>query len=687
MEVSHPVQYPIRSPHTREHTADRLLRHTPTKTPSVLQRSASVRRRPSQHQGPKRNESNDESQIPAAVSEIEELGVIEPLPRSRTPRSADTHSAMNRASLQGPVHHEDRKLSSDPSLSEEAAVDAQLRNLNLGQPSGDSSTLHTPNDHVQRTSDVLDLTHAAANQRVIPSRSTSENDDRRRSARLPWPIPDSPATQGSAEYSEDALKAALEGTNSSIDVELEQLIVGDANLDVHVKSLYSEGEHMLNTDTKVVQRSSSLPCTTGVFSKLKDKFRGIPERCISASHAQDSQEKCEESTHTPRALNGVSIFYSSKDNRVIVDPASGDPMQLTNSQKIRRSYSFQARIGLFRTQSARSLDSIRTFTINQLQPLLRNLPFAHLMRSTSFESASFSQSVKEHLMKAAFSRSAKLKLWFRAGQVSASGRSTVMRVAYPSLKCSLCPRIFKGPDRKRRYARHCNKVHDPSFPANVEDAGSVNHSSHMRVLIRTRGVLSVDEFFSDHSVDAELPESPMYLDTEHIETRRSIATSMDLITNADKANDASLSWDLEEDKVLWLKPYDPWTQDDINHTSRAAFADSISCPYCDVEYCGLQKKVYLNRHVNARHPEHVPKPVKRKKIENDFIQHTKHHGFRNKIHEGLRLKEDIIGPLLSIRHDKAKERQKRLWAERQRKSGSAILAPTGGFIELHEYAQ
>ncbi|KAF2727346.1 hypothetical protein EJ04DRAFT_517310 [Polyplosphaeria fusca] len=97
----------------------------------------------------------------------------------------------------------------------------------------------------------------------------------------------------------------------------------------------------------------------------------------------------------------------------------------------------------------------------RLHPSLnRRLPFAALMRSSSQQNAAFIQSVYALQDIRANLRARPPKAhrsnW---GMVSMSGRGSVLKAAYPPIKCEMCPRTFVGQQRKRNLAGHRRRVH------------------------------------------------------------------------------------------------------------------------------------------------------------------------------------------------------------------------------------
>jgi hypothetical protein len=327
-------------------------------------------------------------------------------------------------------------------------------------------------------------------------------------------------------------------------------------------------------------------------------------------------------------------------------------VQLTNSQKIRRCFSFQARIGILRTQSARSVDILRSYTTRHRQTILKSTPFSQLMRSKSLETASFLHSVKQlEAIRAALGDAARSKHWFRAGKISASGRSAVMRVAYPALRCSLCPRVFKGIERKHRYARHCMKMHESSHcAADAEDTDSLHSSNAIFSSARGGAIQSVDDYLLDHSTIigltvSALPHQTVAPDSENAPSSVSdSSTSLDDFSGGShrahpaspspcnsSPSEASSSSTIPKyvsnaaiGDILWSESYVPWAQDryvpwaqdhyvkdflrpieEAEEPSRP-LPPSAHCPQCNVTYHGTNAMDFLTRHIDAKHKSTVP---------------------------------------------------------------------------------
>lgn len=249
----------------------------------------------------------------------------------------------------------------------------------------------------------------------------------------------------------------------------------------------------LNTSIVEVKRSISVPSTTEISSELSPEICNF-KRSISAPFVCEQVEKeaCPADI-TPPELNGVSLYYSFKTERIVLSPGGENLVLLTNSQKIRRCSSFRAHVSVMRTQSVRSLEIIRSYTARHIETLVRDLPFSDLLRSHSLETEKFYQSAKQFRdTKQAMDKLAKPRHRFYGGQMAASGRVSLMRRAYPELKCHHCPRTFQGNDRKRRLARHVRKVH-PSRSSSQRKDEMASHSLNKLSIAHPRHRPSVDD--------------------------------------------------------------------------------------------------------------------------------------------------------------------------------------------------
>ena len=218
-----------------------------------------------------------------------------------------------------------------------------------------------------------------------------------------------------------------------------------------------------------VKRSASSPSATNSPTKSETNVVGHPTRSASAPWGLDQAEKEAVDPDSP-ALNGVSLYYSSKTQELVSSPSGRGVTQLTNSQKIRRCLSLNVHVSTIRRQSVLSLDIARSFTVKHVSRLLKDTPFVALLRSTSLEDTQFQKSVQNlHNTRNALGNMGRPQHRFRGGRMSVSGRGFLMRVAYPDLRCDQCPRIFRGNDRRRKLARHRHRLHGPE--SHIKEAG------------------------------------------------------------------------------------------------------------------------------------------------------------------------------------------------------------------------
>lgn len=175
------------------------------------------------------------------------------------------------------------------------------------------------------------------------------------------------------------------------------------------------------------------------------------------------------------------------------------PVQLTNSQKIRRFASQQVTPSSRRTETRLSMNVSNVLGVKYFTLLPDDFPFAQLMRSRSLEDAKFKQSlIQLQAIRAITEDAAMAKHWFQGGQIQDMANGVVMHNTYPVLRCSFCPRVFTGADRKRKCARHCRKLHiSPSTEAAVDEQATENpnDSDIIELPARRECVRSADEFY------------------------------------------------------------------------------------------------------------------------------------------------------------------------------------------------
>jgi hypothetical protein len=649
----------LRPQGTDDSVLDRVPLSTSTRTLPQLQRSPSIRRRPSKGSTPITKKSNDQSRLLKTLPVIEDQEDSQFPTRSRSTRIGRSHPAAHDALPETSSKLQKSDSITISSVPTEATLEVLLQDLNLGSTNDGAITLTEP-DQSRKGLERHHSSRSTLDQQTALKWSRSNDQPHRTSKHLAQDFETSSSTASVVVISlpgedvtatrEDSFNKSFDNTETSIALSDELATGTEATIetnqltadlpDVRIASMDAiVHQTLLGGVSEAVQRSVSTPLATGLISKFKHKIRGCPTRWVSASHVQDNtKELPAQPERPPCALNGVSIFYSSKSNELYMPYGSEGLVQLTNSQKIRRCFSFQARIGILRTQSARSVDILRSYTTKHRQTILKSIPFSQLMRSKSLETASFLHSVKQlEAIRAALGEAARSKHWFRAGKISASGRSAVMRVAYPTLKCSLCPRVFKGIERKHRYARHCKKMHESSHcAADVDDTESLHSSNEIFSPARGGAIQSVDEYLLDHSIITGVSVSTLPHQTTP-DNENAPSSVCDSSTSLDDFSDgphrvypASPSprkssppetpspstipvpmSSATTGDVLWSESYVPWRQDRITKSVLAPIEEaeepsrplppSARCSQCNITYHGTNAMVFLTRHINAIH--------------------------------------------------------------------------------------
>jgi hypothetical protein len=225
-------------------------------------------------------------------------------------------------------------------------------------------------------------------------------------------------------------------------------------------SITQSNPFILNHQPDIMRRSASLPSVIELPSENIALGAAVPRRALSESSVSNPIENHPVLQSRPGALNGVSIFYATTSERFIVNPDGQGVRQLTKALEIHQSCMRKP----FRSSSLNELHhskpAVRTYTVKINPKLLQNLPFANLIRSASLEDANFYQSVQDlHNMRYIMKAKEKQRHHFRAGKLSISARDSVIRKAYPPLKCDQCTRVFTGQHRRRILAGHCKRMH------------------------------------------------------------------------------------------------------------------------------------------------------------------------------------------------------------------------------------
>jgi hypothetical protein len=157
------------------------------------------------------------------------------------------------------------------------------------------------------------------------------------------------------------------------------------------------------------------------------------------------------------ALNGKSLYYSTRSNHLVMSHNQQHVAQLTNVQNIRRYASAKGGIDILRSSTIRSN---RSFTTTHIQQLLKDLPFSDILRSQSLEDSAFYQSIiRLHDTRDVLIEMSKPCHRFCGGKVCSTSSRSLPRAAYPPVNCDQCRRAFGGMDRKHKLARHRKRVH------------------------------------------------------------------------------------------------------------------------------------------------------------------------------------------------------------------------------------
>jgi hypothetical protein len=221
----------------------------------------------------------------------------------------------------------------------------------------------------------------------------------------------------------------------------------------------------------LLARSKTTSATTlaplGLESLAKDRLR----RSTSEPSTHPKPHVRPTTQDPARApLNGVSIYFASKTECIMLIPGSNQLLQLTNSQKIRGSASYRCQssdTGLSSPCSCLTVIS-RSCSLREIEHAFQQLPFTDIFRSASLEGPALQRSVQELIIaKKELAQQSEPQHKFQGGKVCTSGADSVLRAAYPEINCYRCQRVFQGPDRRRKFLRHCRKVHNVQF-------GSVN---------------------------------------------------------------------------------------------------------------------------------------------------------------------------------------------------------------------
>lgn len=183
----------------------------------------------------------------------------------------------------------------------------------------------------------------------------------------------------------------------------------------------------------------------------------------------------------------MTTYYTAKSRQLVLTPDSSTMVQLTNSQNIARRTPTQ-RSTASRRILCRSNAPARTISARGMQALIDEMPFAKLLSTGSLRDDTFHRSVQEyHNVRKELVERARPRHRFRRGKPTAAGRGSVLRLAYPTVRCERCHKSFRGQDRKCRLVCHRQEVHvpkveiprkmsenDEGMSSNVEDSSIFN---------------------------------------------------------------------------------------------------------------------------------------------------------------------------------------------------------------------
>ena len=247
------------------------------------------------------------------------------------------------------------------------------------------------------------------------------------------------------------------------------LALGDKSTRTKKSEVSNPSTRSSRTTEFNVARSASLPTTFRIASYIL-AGGDMPALQRSSStlpiivQIDQTIQTCHRET---AALNGVSLYYSSRSRVSCMDHDGEGLVQLTHSQRIKRSSSF----GVSGFNSARLNSPKRFHTVKDKRLLVAELakvPFISLFRSSSLESPCFYQSIQLlQATKSSIRKKAGARHQFHRGKVSLNGRASLMRRAYPGVHCDYCRRLFEGSDRKLKLARHRRKVHACVIPSST----------------------------------------------------------------------------------------------------------------------------------------------------------------------------------------------------------------------------
>jgi hypothetical protein len=324
----------------------------------------------------------------------------------------------------------------------------------------------------------------------------------------------------------------------------------------YVRSKAAQFETLLD----IPGRSASSPFSSVSSSVLANASSTSPTRSASATKAQDSILSVAAQVNILPALNGKSLYYSTRSNHLVMSHNHQHVAQLTNVQNIHRYASAKGGIDILRSSTIRSN---RSFTTTHIQQLLKDLPFSDILRSQSLEDSAFYQSIIQlHDTRDALVEMSKPCNRFRGGRICSTGSRSLPRAAYPPVNCDQCRRAFGGMDRKHKLARHRKRVH------------GTNSGTRKTAGNRPRRM-------------------------SHVGTPNTVGSTCDIATydTPDMTHDSYLSH-LARPPILESNPINKVFPSSPSIVSHLIVPPTAICEYCHEVFNALQAK---DEHVNAAH--------------------------------------------------------------------------------------
>ena len=210
------------------------------------------------------------------------------------------------------------------------------------------------------------------------------------------------------------------------------------------------------TDSRFAQPWGRILSAMERVSERRQNSRECPQRSVSAPDGPTKTVSQEQSTSS---VNAVALFYAATTQNIVMMSETRSVMQLTNTQTICQRISSIKTTSSIQSQT-QNRSPVRSLSARSIQALIAHLPFADLLTTDSLDNDAFRQSVQQYysICRDLDTRS-RPRHRFKEGKLSASGTSSVMRQAYPTVRCGRCAKVFQGQDRKRKLVCHRRKVH------------------------------------------------------------------------------------------------------------------------------------------------------------------------------------------------------------------------------------